>query len=931
MNTLDIRVAFSAADNLTRPATSARESAEALAASLRNTQNNLRDLERQSRSFSSARKHLTEVTDKIKRAQRELNGLQRLQQSGRPLTEAQQELINKLTARLERLNEVRTQERNRLREAGQALRRHGVTLSGGDRAIEAAIRRTQQYNEELERQRLALARVSRARDEYTRAMAVSEKLRGAGTAMMLAGLGGMYAGSRMVAPVMNEERYGAVIAAQTGEGRAEASGYTRLVRELHHAGIAGDAARAAEAVGAVRSTLGALGVTGDTEISRITRRMMDMQTVMGVDVPQGIQAAAIMMKNGLARSSDEALDLMVSAMQRMGPEMRGELPEIIHEYSTHFRNLGFSGAEAMSLLADMAGQGKFALDKTGDAVKEFSIRGSDMSKSSVEAYESIGLNAAQMSSAIASGGVAARDAMQKTAAGLLRIRDPAERANAAIALFGTPVEDLAVDQIPAFLGALARTSVVLGNTEGAAERMGNTLRDNLSGDVLKLTGSLAGLRADAVSTVTETLRGLVQTATQWTARMREWVQKNPELVRGLLMVAGVVAGLSAAIGGLLVTVGMVLIPLVKLRLGLSLIRALPAGISVVSGLFGGLGGVISSLGTAVGMLTGPVGLVVAALLGAGLLIYKYWDQVKAFVLGFIDGAREALAPLLATVSRFAPLLDLVAGAVSRVFLWFKSLLSPVAATRDTLDKCTVAGARFGSSLVSALTLVFSPMKALIDGLAWVLEKLGVLPGEAARVKQKLDSAVKTPVVWEWDPEQKKMVQKAWNWSPKGAGGTQSVGALRLPEMPAVLQPSANSGNGGVLDRLKGIEGNTRDIVRETKKRTGPGDIIFRNLPPALVVRGQWTEPRLAGSTGVSGARIEEHQNIKVASPPPLTVPSSGSERGLSSVGFSGEIHVHLHNVVTQDPRTLARMIGEAVKAELSGQSRNGLRSFRDVD
>ncbi|MBZ8753804.1 phage tail tape measure protein, partial [Escherichia coli] len=172
MNTLDIRVAFSAVDNLTRPATSARESAEALAASLRNTQNNLRDLERQSRSFSSARKHLTEVTDKIKRAQQELNGLQRLQQSGRPLTEAQQELINKLTARLERLNEVRTQERNRLREAGQALRRHGVTLSGGDRAIEAAIRRTQQYNEELERQRLALARVSRARDEYTRAMAV---------------------------------------------------------------------------------------------------------------------------------------------------------------------------------------------------------------------------------------------------------------------------------------------------------------------------------------------------------------------------------------------------------------------------------------------------------------------------------------------------------------------------------------------------------------------------------------------------------------------------------------------------------------------------------------------------------------------------------------------------------------------------------------
>lgn len=42
-----------------------------------------------------------------------------------------------------------------------------------------------------------------------------------------------------------------------------------------------------------------------------------------------------------------------------------------------------------------------------------------------------------------------------TARALLAIRDPAERANTAIALFGTPVEDLSVDQIPQFLKALA--------------------------------------------------------------------------------------------------------------------------------------------------------------------------------------------------------------------------------------------------------------------------------------------------------------------------------------------------------------------------------------------------------------------------------------------------------------------------------------------
>ncbi|EOX4624542.1 phage tail tape measure protein, partial [Escherichia coli] len=146
-------------------------------------------------------------------------------------------------------------------------------------------------------------------------------------------------------------------------------------------------------------------------------------------------------------------------------------------------NMGFTGSETMSLLVEMAKQGKFALDKTGDAVKEFSIRGSDMSKSSVSAYETLGLNAERVSAAIAQGGSNARQAMQVTARALLAIRDPAERANTAIALFGTPVEDLSVDQIPQFLKALADVRDNLGDVSGVADRMGQTLRGNLSGDV----------------------------------------------------------------------------------------------------------------------------------------------------------------------------------------------------------------------------------------------------------------------------------------------------------------------------------------------------------------------------------------------------------------------------------------------------------------
>ncbi|MFM2536150.1 phage tail tape measure protein, partial [Escherichia coli] len=35
------------------------------------------------------------------------------------------------------------------------------------------------------------------------------------------------------------------------------------------------------------------------------------------------------------------------------------------------------------------------------------------------------------------------------------------------------------------------------------------------------------------------------------------------------------------------------------------------------------------------------------------------------------------------------------------------------------------------------------------------------------------------------------------------------------------------------------------LVDETKKRIGPGDIVFKNLPRALAVRGEWQERKIA--------------------------------------------------------------------------------------
>ncbi|EHX48570.1 putative phage tail tape measure domain protein [Escherichia coli DEC13A] len=169
MKTLDIRVAFSAVDRLTRPAENARRLMGQFGDSIQRTQGAIKNLERQARSFERARDAVSKADAGIVKARRQLNALNQLQRTGTVLSEKQQKLMQQLSSRLERLNESRTREIQKMRELGGELKRHGISLTGSDNTIQQAIRRTEQYNNQLERERQALARVTRARERYSRA------------------------------------------------------------------------------------------------------------------------------------------------------------------------------------------------------------------------------------------------------------------------------------------------------------------------------------------------------------------------------------------------------------------------------------------------------------------------------------------------------------------------------------------------------------------------------------------------------------------------------------------------------------------------------------------------------------------------------------------------------------------------------------------
>lgn len=296
-----------------------------------------------------------------------------------------------------------------------------------------------------------------------------------------AALGGL-AGAAALAGLTVTKAFGDALQMSATEDKLAAQLGLSEERAEEIGNIAGDlyASAFGDSLGEVNTALGTVMRTfedlDDDGLSRITEKALNLAEAFDIDVNDAVKRAGVLVRTGLAKDADEAFDLVVKSMQQLTPELRDELGDATTEYSKFFADLGISGSEMLALFSEA--DDIFTLDKTGDAIKEFTIRATDMSTASQEAFDAIGMNAEDMARRLLAGGDEARIAFDEIVTGLLGIEDPVLQANTAIALFGTPLEDLGVNEIPAFLGNLGAMETGLGNVGGAAEAMGDTLNDN---------------------------------------------------------------------------------------------------------------------------------------------------------------------------------------------------------------------------------------------------------------------------------------------------------------------------------------------------------------------------------------------------------------------------------------------------------------------
>lgn len=385
--------------------------------------------------------------------------------------------------------------------------------------------------------------------------------------------------------------------------------------------------------------------------------------------------------------------------------------------------------------------------------------------------------------------------------------------------------------------------------------------------IFNLNSTIGGTLAPTLDSLMKKIGGLID-------KGNKWIQAHPKLAKNILLVAGAIGGSLTVFGALAFALSFVLYPIARLFLGVSKLNILlPKFAGQISGVGGTIVRWLLSPLKLLPMLLSPVGI---AFMATALLIYKYWNQVKAFFGGFWEGLKSGLAPVIEKFKPLGALFGVIVDWLEKAVKWFTDLLSPVQSTKEDLDAAASAGKKFGEWLAAGIDFVTKPLQWLMDSIQWVIDHMPSIENFAKEYGNRMSDTA----------------------TMAANTGFASGGYV---------------GNGGKYEPMGIVHGGEYVMTKETTSRLGV---------PLLNALNYGKNALLATGLSMSVATAAP---IQVDNRPPLAAHPAVAQ----SIAHPMAVNITINAAPGQDERAIARMVAQEVQRIQNQQQARQRSSLRD--
>jgi TP901 family phage tail tape measure protein len=729
-NKLEMRLLLAAVDKITGPLKKMRQAGGITAQQLKETQDRVKSLNKQSAQIDGYRKvsrSLGITSGELVKAQREVKRLALEMQSSQTPAKAlvkQYENARAATVRLITQKKDLTASQHRQREA---LRAAGIDTRHLSRHQRTLAQDMAKANQQLEQQKRRLQQVSQQQKklsavqaQYHQARALQGKMAGTGAAAAATGGAALYAGAQVLQPGLD-----------FGAAQSKVQALTRLDKNDPQLKALRQQARELGAATSftandVSQGQGFLAMAGfdPKAIQQAMPGMLDLAKANNTDLAVTADIASNILSGfGLAADQMNRLgDVLTATTTRANVDLT-MLGETMKYVAPAARDLGVSVEEAAAM-SGLLGNIGIQASQGGTVLRAMLNRLASQTGPAAAAMEQLGLKTKDGAGNLRAIPDILADVVKAT-----KNLGNADRAGLLKTIFGeeagTGVSELIKQQGD---GAIASFTDILRKSAGENAKVAKTMNDNAKGDIDTLKSAWEDVGIELFEGNNTGIRDFIQQITGVVRGIGDWMRANPELTATLFKAATAIALIAAVGGTLTLTLAGILGPLAMLKYSTSVlgIKALPTLGGALARLGGAFKWIIGGLRVlSMALVTTPIGWVIlgiTALIAAGYLLVTNWDTVKAWLLGFWDSIKPALSAgweFVKTLFGWSPI-GLIVNNWSEICTWFATLPT----------RFGDFGGMIMDGLAKGITGKIAAVKEAITGAAsgaigWFKEVLGI--------------------------------------------------------------------------------------------------------------------------------------------------------------------------------------------------------------